>query len=98
MDFVDQAKVVISDCHLSAGRFFEGKLNVHEDFFFDEEMVDLFNHFSSGQYGSGPDGPLPVELIINGDFFDYLNVPYQGEFEDAITEEIALYKTEAIIQ
>src|SRR5262249_46162501 len=28
---------------------------------------------------------------------DYLNVPFHGEFEDAITEEIALYKTEAII-
>ena len=94
---MDRFKIVISDCHLSAGRFFEGKLNPHEDFFFDDEMADLFNHFSNGKYGQDPDGPVAVELIINGDFFDYLNVAYQGEFEDAITEEIALYKTEAII-
>jgi UDP-2,3-diacylglucosamine pyrophosphatase LpxH len=59
--------------------------------------VDLFEYFSTGAYGEGPNGPVDVELIINGDYFDYLNVPYLGEFEDAITEEIALYKTEAVI-
>lgn len=88
---------MISDCHLSAGRFFEGRLNPHEDFHFDDEMVDLFEYFSSGDYGGGPGGPVEVELFINGDFFDFLNVPYQGEFEDAITEKMALFKTEAII-
>ncbi len=92
-----QYKVVLSDCHLSAGRFFEGKINPHDDFHFDEEMVDLFEYFSSGEYGEGPQGPVDVELILAGDYFDYLNVPYLGEFEDVITEEIALYKTEAII-
>lgn len=97
MKNVDKVKIVISDCHLSAGRFFEGHLNPHEDFYFDEEMIDLFEYFSNGPYGEGPDGPVDVELIINGDYFDYLNVPYLGEFEDAITEEIALYKTEAVI-
>ncbi|MBC7691688.1 MAG: metallophosphoesterase [Methylotenera sp.] len=97
-------KVIISDCHLSAGKFFEGQLNPHEDFYFDDEMVEFFDHFSNGRYGNhpGPSAgttgePVDVELIINGDYFDYLNVPYQGEFEEAITEEIALYKTEAII-
>ena len=40
---------------------------------------------------------MEVELFINGDFFDFLNVPFHGEFEDAITEEIALYKADAII-
>jgi UDP-2,3-diacylglucosamine pyrophosphatase LpxH len=95
---VEKVKVVISDCHLSAGRVFEGTLNPHEDFFFDDEMCELFEHFSSGAYGTRPDGtPVEVELFINGDYFDFLNVPFHGEFEDAITEEIALYKTEAII-
>jgi UDP-2,3-diacylglucosamine pyrophosphatase LpxH len=90
-------KVVISDCHLSAGRFFEGHINPHEDFYFDDEMCELFDFFSTGQYGEGPNGPVDVELFINGDFFDFLNVPYKGEFEDAITEEISLYKIEAMI-
>lgn len=98
MTTVDKVKLVISDCHLSAGRFFEGHLNPHEDFYFDDEMVDLFEYFSTGEYGEGPSGPLDVELVIAGDFLDFLNVPYEGEFEDAITEEIALYKTEAILQ
>jgi UDP-2,3-diacylglucosamine pyrophosphatase LpxH len=90
---VDKAIFIISDCHLSAGRHFEGRLNPHEDFHFDDEMVDLFEHFSKGPYAD-----IPVELIIAGDFLDPLNVPYEGEFEDAITEDIALTKVEAIIK
>ncbi len=90
-------KIIISDCHLSAGRYFEGKFNPHEDFFYDHEMVEFFEYFSSGMYGDGPHGPVPVELFINGDFFDFLNVPYLGEFEEGITEEIAVSKLNAII-
>jgi UDP-2,3-diacylglucosamine pyrophosphatase LpxH len=90
-------KVIISDCHLSAGRFYEGQLNPHEDFYFDDEMCAFFEHFSTGKYGETTDGPVEVELFINGDYLDFLNVPYQGEFEDAITEEIALAKLEAIL-
>lgn len=97
MDFVEKVKIVISDCHLSAGRFFEGRLNPHEDFHFDDEMCDFFEYFSTGIYGDTPEGPVEVELFINGDFLDFLNVPYQGEFEDAITEDISLTKLEAII-
>jgi len=92
-------KIVISDCHLSAGRFFEGQLNAHEDFHHDDDMVQFFDYFTVGPYGSHSDGtPVEVELIINGDYFDHLNVPINGEFEEAITEKIALYKTEAIIK
>ncbi len=91
-------KVIISDCHLSAGRVFEGRLNPHEDFHFDAEMCELFNYFSMGKYGGGPDGPVEVELFINGDYFDFLNVPYRGEFEDVITEKVALAKCDAIIK
>jgi len=94
----EQFKVVISDCHLSAGRIFEGNLNPHEDFHFDEEMCDLFLHFSTGAYGSRADGqPVEVELFINGDYLDFLNVPYKGEFEEAITQEMSICKLEAII-
>jgi UDP-2,3-diacylglucosamine pyrophosphatase LpxH len=96
---VDQFKIVISDCHLSAGRFYEGHLNPHEDFYFDDEMCAMFEHFSTGEYGTRPDGgAVEVELFINGDFLDFLNVPIQGEFEDAITEQASLRKCEAIIK
>ena len=93
----ERFKVIISDCHMSAGRFFEGHLNPHEDFHADGELADLLEHFSTGQYGIDAHGPVEVELVINGDFFDFLGVPYQGEFIDVITEDISLYKTEAII-
>jgi UDP-2,3-diacylglucosamine pyrophosphatase LpxH len=86
-------KIVISDCHLSAGLRFESSRNPYEDFFFDEEMIDFLKHFSNGVYGHGVD----VELIINGDFLDFLNVPYQGQFDEVITEEFALYKLECIL-
>ncbi len=99
----EKFKIVISDCHLSAGRFFEGRLNAHEDFNFDDEMCKLFEYFSTGLYGDrvtnaegGVEG-VDVELFINGDYLDFLNVPYQGEFEDSITEDISLYKLEAIL-
>ena len=94
---MDHYKVIISDCHLSAGRVFEGRLNPHEDFGFDAEMCDLFDYFSTGAFGEGPNGPVQVELFINGDYLDFLNVPYNGEFEDAITEELSLFKLSAII-
>ncbi len=87
-------KLVISDCHLSAGQNFEQEKNPHEDFFFDDEMVAFFEYFSTGKYGEG----CEVELIINGDFLDFLNVPYQGEFEESITEEFAIYKLECILK
>jgi len=94
---VEKFIIVVSDCHLSAGRVYEGKLNPHEDFHFDEEMADLVEHFSRGRYGSGADGPVEVELVLAGDYLDPLNVPIDGEFEDAITEAVALRKIDAIL-
>lgn len=90
---MEKIKIIISDCHLSAGLNFESSKNPHEDFFFDDEMVAFFEFFSKGKYGDG----CEVELIINGDYLDFLNVPYMGEFEEVITEEFALYKLECII-
>ena len=78
---------------MSAGLHFESEKNPHEDFFFDDEMVEFFDFFSTGKYGDGSE----VELIINGDYFDFLNVPYRGDFEEAITEQFALYKLECIM-
>ncbi len=90
---MSKVKLVISDCHLSAGLHFESQKNPHEDFFFDNEMVAFFDYFSTGKYGEG----CEVELIINGDYLDFLNVPYRGEFVEAITEQFALYKLECIL-
>jgi UDP-2,3-diacylglucosamine pyrophosphatase LpxH len=87
-----KVKVVTSDMHLSAGRFIEGIQNPHEDFFFDREFCEFLEFFSSGPYGDS----CEVELILNGDVFDFLNVPTQGEFLDEVTEEVAVEKIRSI--
>ncbi|MCO5141638.1 MAG: hypothetical protein M9962_00950 [Oligoflexia bacterium] len=87
-------KVITSDMHLSAGRFVDGIQNPHEDFFFDREFCEFLEYFSSGPYGEH----CEVELILNGDVFDFLNVPVQGDFLDIVTEETALEKLQAIFQ
>lgn len=92
-------KIVVSDCHLSAGRYFEGRLNPHEDFSFDNEMCELFDYYSSGEYGKTAEGgDVEVELVIAGDFLDFLNVPIDGDFDDFITEERSLTKLDAILK
>lgn len=88
-------KLIISDCHLSGGLYFQGERNPHEDFYFDEEMIAFFEYFSSGEYGDG----CEVEFILNGDFLDFLNIVNKnGDFEETVTEEHALYKVDCILK
>jgi UDP-2,3-diacylglucosamine pyrophosphatase LpxH len=85
-------KVITSDMHLSAGRFLDGIQNPHEDFFFDREFCEFLDYFSTGLYGDG----CEVQLILNGDVFDFLNVPHQGDFPDIINSELAVERLKAI--
>lgn len=85
-------RIITSDMHLSAGRFIDGTQNPHEDFYFDREFIEFLEFFSSGEYGDG----CEVQLILNGDVFDFLNVPIQGEFPDIVTESVAVEKIRAI--
>jgi UDP-2,3-diacylglucosamine pyrophosphatase LpxH len=93
-DGVPRLKVILSDLHLSAGLFWGGERNPHEDFYFDDELCDLLRYFSTGIYG----GDYDVELILNGDIFDFLNVPVDGDFPDVITEDLAVWKLQTILQ
>lgn len=86
--------LVISDLHLGAGAFIDGKKNPLEDFHSDSELVDFFHYFCSEDYAS-----LEVEIIINGDFLDLLAVPYVKYFDDEFwSEEACLEKLELIIK
>ena len=86
--------LVISDIHLGAGEFVRGKRNLLEDFHYDNELIDFFNYYSSGKYED-----RPVELIINGDFLDFLAVPFVNYFDDEFwSEEAALEKLKLIIE
>jgi len=67
--------LVISDLHLSAGKNIRGRRNFLEDFHFDRELIDFLVYHSSGLYED-----KDVELVINGDFLDFLAVPLRRGF------------------
>lgn len=85
--------IVISDIHLGAGAYVKGMRNFLEDFHYDEELVEFIEYYSSGEYEK-----KNVELIINGDLFDLLAVPFVEYFDDEFwSEEAALEKLTLII-
>lgn len=86
-------KIVLSDLHLGDGLFLSnGEKNSKENFYFDRELVELINFFSKDKYASAP-----VELILNGDILDFLTVHYKNKYLNFISEDIALFKLQAII-
>lgn len=76
--------LVISDLHLSAGSIVHGKRNLLEDFHSDQELIDFFNF-----YGGSDQVSEEIELIINGDFLDFLAVPYVPFYDDEFWSEKA---------
>ncbi|MEO5969458.1 MAG: hypothetical protein ABIQ95_05990, partial [Bdellovibrionia bacterium] len=61
-------KLVVSDCHLSRGKWLkDGKRNPLEDFHEDERLKELLEYYSIDIYADAD-----VEFIVNGDFFDFL--------------------------
>lgn len=85
--------LIISDLHLGAGSEYQGRKNHLEDFHSDRELVDFFHYHSTGEYQS-----KEVELIINGDFLDFLAVPFVPFFDDEFwSEKAALHKLDLIL-
>ena len=71
-----------------------GKRNPLEDFHYDQELVDYLDYYSKGEYSS-----RDVELIINGDFLDFLAVPYVKYFDDVYwREDASLEKLKIILE
>lgn len=81
---VQKVVLVISDLHLSAGKMIKGKRNLLEDFHYDNELIDFLNYYSAGDYLE-----IEVELVINGDFLDFLAVPYVEFYDDEFWSETA---------
>jgi len=85
--------LVISDLHLAGGVYLDQKRNPFESFKSDKELVDFFNYFSTGKYSS-----KEVEIIINGDFLDFLAVPNVDFFDDEYwSEEASIEKLKIIL-
>lgn len=86
--------LLISDLHLSAGASVKGKRNNLEDFHSDQELEDFLSFYSSTQNTA-----QEVELIINGDFLDFLAVPFVEYYEDEFwSEKATVDKLEMIYQ
>lgn len=83
-DKVDKSIIVISDVHLGAGAIVNQRRNYLEDFHYDKELVDFLNYYSTGDYSN-----RDVKLIINGDLFDLLAVPFVKYYDDEFWSEDA---------
>lgn len=89
----DKIILCVSDLHLGAGNFYEGRKNNLEDFNYDKEFVEFLEFYSSGGYQK-----VEVELIINGDFLDFLAVPFVEYFDDEFwSQEASLEKLKIIM-
>ncbi len=86
-------KLVISDLHLGLGRTLDnGASNSLEEFYYAEKFVEFLHYYMSGEYKE-----CNVELIINGDFLNFLQVDYRGHFLSVCTESISIEKLKRII-
>lgn len=91
---VKKVKVVVSDLHLGKGRLLpQGGLNSLEEFYFGEKLVEFIHYYSSGVYRE-----YEVEIIINGDFFNFLQCDYRGHFLSVVTESVTLEMLKEIVK
>jgi len=86
-------KIICSDLHLGTGVFEpDGSINILEDFHKDKAFEEFLNHYSSGEFYDAE-----VDLILNGDIFDGLKVPFEKYHSPILTEAISLKKFKQII-
>lgn len=87
-------KLVISDFHLGEGQILpDGTHNIVEDFIWDEPFADFLEHYCRGEYAA-----LDVELIINGDFFNLIQLDHDDRDAHIITEGVALRRTQKMVR
>jgi len=91
---INKTVLVISDIHLGAGYTVNGKRNYLEDFHYDKELVEFLEYHCTDSFAN-----RDVELIINGDLFDLLAVPFVPYFDDEFwSEEASLEKLKMILE
>lgn len=87
-------KLVVSDLHLGKGRVLPGGgTNSLEEFYYGEKLVEFIHYYSSGAFRD-----YEVELIINGDFLNFLQVDYKGYFLTVLTEGVCLEVLKSIVE
>ena len=87
-------KLVVSDLHLGRGRLLlDGSLNTFEEFYYADRLSEFIKYYSTGAYRE-----YHVEIVINGDFLNFLQVDYRGHYLTTITEGIALEILKSILK
>lgn len=90
---VKKVKVIVSDLHLGKGKILPtGGINSLEEFYFTEKLVEFIHYYSSGMFRD-----YQVELIINGDFLNFLQVDYKGHYLTVLTENVCLEIMKTIV-
>ncbi|MFH1829343.1 MAG: metallophosphoesterase [Pseudomonadota bacterium] len=85
--------LVVSDFHLGAGPTLpDGSSNFLEDFFHDPKLVQFLDHYSTGA-----NAKREVALVVNGDFFNHLQVFPDESKPELLTVTVALKRTQAIV-
>ncbi len=86
--------LVVSDFHLGTGaRLKDGRPNPMEDFPYDSKFVEFLEYYSSGEFEH-----TEIDLVINGDFFNHIQVfPPDDKSPHYITESKALQRTRRIL-
>lgn len=75
--------LALSDFHLGAGRFLEnGQVNIFEDFDEDEKFTEFLEYYSTGTYYFSD-----VNIVLNGDIFNFIQMEVNGEFTHLQTED-----------
>ncbi len=87
----NSTKLVLSDLHLGTGQT-KGLPNLFDDFRDDERFAELLHYAGQGARGQ------ELELILNGDIFDFLKVPINGLFPEAITASMGVLKLELCLR
>lgn len=86
-------KLVLSDLHLGKGRLLPGGgINSFEEFFYSDKLVEFLHYYSSAAFDD-----TEIELIINGDFLNFLQVDYKGHFLTVLTEGVCLEILKSIL-
>lgn len=86
-------KLVVSDLHFGTGLSNpNGTRNPFEEFYFDDKFAEFLEYYSTAKFKDAE-----VELILNGDIFNFLQIDYKGHFVPVITEAITLDKLERVV-
>lgn len=93
MEGLSKAKLVVSDLHFGTGlRSENGTKNQLEEFYFDEKFSEFLEYHSSAKFKD-----IEVELVLNGDIFNFLQIDYKGHYVPVITESMTLDMLDRIV-